>query len=60
VAIDGSVFEKFTGFQHNMTECLGQLIPGNQISLQLVKDGSGIGAALAAFVSPGGKSKTVK
>lgn len=56
MAIDGSVFEKFTGFKDNMIESLNQLIPGNQVSLQLVKDGSGIGAALAAFVQDQARS----
>jgi len=56
VAIDGSVFEKFTGFKQNMTNCLHNLLGDNQISLHLIKDGSGTGAALAAFVVEG-KSK---
>jgi len=51
IAIDGSVYEKFTGFKQNMENCLNTFLTGHKITLQHVKDGSGIGAALAAFVN---------
>ncbi|HOD98076.1 MAG TPA: hypothetical protein PLU95_09590 [Syntrophales bacterium] len=50
VAIDGSLFEKFPGFQENMREMLRELFGPRAagIQFQLIPDGSGIGAAVVA------------
>lgn len=53
IALDGSLFEKMPGYrdalQSSLEEALGS--KGPEVSLRLTKDGSGIGAAIAAAVS---------
>jgi hexokinase len=53
VAIDGSLFEKFSFFKTCMEEALVELIGEkvSRIKMFLVKDGSGIGAAILAAVT---------
>jgi len=51
VAIDGSVYEKFPGFSESLLETLDSLIGTKKVQLELVKDGSGIGAAVASLVN---------
>lgn len=53
VAIDGSVFEKYPDFHDNMKHGLFSLLGHNEVRLELAKDGSGIGAALASFTVKG-------
>jgi len=49
VAIDGSVFEKYPGFQKMMEKTLNAL-GYRRVRLVLAKDGSGVGAALASYM----------
>lgn len=49
VAIDGSVFELYPGYQDAMRAALLELGYG-QVTLSLAKDGSGLGAALTAAI----------
>ncbi len=53
VAIDGSLFEKYPGFQEGMREMLAELLEerAERIKFTLSKDGSGIGAAIIAAVA---------
>jgi hexokinase len=58
VAIDGSVFELYPGYQSWMAEAVKEL-GLNQVTLSLAKDGSGLGAALtAAVMGPSAVSAT--
>ena len=53
VAIDGALFEKYPGFQDNMTDMLLCVFGdrAKRIKLELAKDGSGIGAAIIGAVA---------
>ncbi|MFA6412890.1 MAG: hypothetical protein WCW53_09345 [Syntrophales bacterium] len=53
IAIDGSLFEKYPGFQGCMIEILNNLFGDRSamIKLELAKDGSGIGAAIIGAVA---------
>ncbi|MBU4370980.1 MAG: hypothetical protein KKH02_06015 [Proteobacteria bacterium] len=53
VAIDGALFEKYPGFQDNMTDMLFGVFGdrAKKIKLELAKDGSGIGAAIIGAVA---------
>ncbi len=53
VAIDGTLFEKYPGFQDNMTDMLLCVFGdrAKRIKLELAKDGSGIGAAIIGAVA---------
>ncbi len=53
IAIDGSLFEKYPGFQGCMSDILNDLLGdrGAMIKLDLAKDGSGIGAAIIGAVA---------
>ncbi|VBB04923.1 hexokinase [Lucifera butyrica] len=56
IAIDGSLYEKMPGYARHLQETLANLL-GNkarQVKIQLSKDGSGIGAAIAAAIAKGG------
>jgi hexokinase len=50
VAVDGSIYEKMPGFKEELRKALDEALgsKANQIIVQLVKDGSGAGAAVAA------------
>lgn len=50
IAIDGSLYEKLPGYAAAITASLSELLgkKASQISCRLAKDGSGVGAALAA------------
>ena len=50
IAIDGSLYEKLPGYAAAITAALSELLgkKASRISCRLVKDGSGVGAALAA------------
>lgn len=50
VAVDGSLFEKYPRYQELLRDALFQLTRNRRIELVLTKDGSGVGAAIAAFV----------
>jgi len=50
VAVDGSLFEKYPRYAQLIDESLYALTRNKGISLELTKDGSGVGAAIAAFV----------
>jgi len=53
VAIDGALFEKYPGFNNNMTDMLLDVFGdrAKRIKLYLVKDGSGIGSAIIGAVA---------
>ncbi len=53
IAVDGALFEKYPGFQDRITETLRELFGARaaKIKLSLVKDGSGIGAAIVGAVA---------
>lgn len=53
IAIDGSVYEKYPGFSHNMTLALKEILgkKASGITVSLAKDGSGIGSAIIAAVA---------
>ncbi|KAF9329863.1 glucokinase [Podila minutissima] len=54
VGIDGSVFEHYPYFEGRMTEGLEELLGPNArhiIKLGIARDGSGVGAALAALIA---------
>jgi hexokinase len=53
IAIDGSLFEKYPGFQGCMSDILNDLFGDRSamIKLELAKDGSGIGAAIIGAVA---------
>ncbi|KAF8987165.1 glucokinase [Haplosporangium bisporale] len=54
VGIDGSVFEHYPYFEDRMTEGLEELLGPNArhtINLGIARDGSGVGAALAALIA---------
>jgi hexokinase len=50
VGVDGGLFEHYAFFRNTMQGAIGQLLGDNAklVSLELTKDGSGIGAALLA------------
>ena len=52
IAVDGALFEKYPGFRDKITETLRELVGARvaKIRLSLVKDGSGIGAAIIGAV----------
>ena len=50
MAVDGSLFEKYPGYKAVMEDALYQLTRNKRIKLVLAKDGSGVGAAIAAYV----------
>jgi hexokinase len=53
IAVDGALFEKYPGFKDKITETLRELLGAraSKIKLSLVKDGSGIGAAILGGVA---------
>ncbi len=53
VAIDGSLYEKYPGFEENMRGMLEELFASRAVNIRLarVSDGSGIGAAVIAAVA---------
>ncbi|KAJ2699696.1 hypothetical protein H4R19_005520, partial [Coemansia spiralis] len=54
VAIDGSMYEHYPGFDRIMAETASHFIPESQfnnIRFSLTKDGSGIGAAVIAMLA---------
>ncbi len=50
IAVDGSLYEKMPGYEAHLVEAISEIFSQNakQISIKLSKDGSGIGAAIAA------------
>jgi hexokinase len=50
VAVDGSIYEKMPGFKEELRKALDEALgsQSDKIVLQLIKDGSGAGAAVAA------------
>ncbi len=55
VAVDGSIYEKMTGFKDELRKGLDEALgnKADKIRVQLVKDGSGAGAAVAAAMVRG-------
>jgi len=53
VAVDGSLFEKYPGYDRRLAEAIRELqgSGGTRVRLKLTKDGSGIGAAVIAAVA---------
>jgi hexokinase len=53
VAIDGSIYEKMSGFKVELRKALDEALgsQSDKIVLQLIKDGSGAGAAVAAAIA---------
>jgi hexokinase len=64
VGIDGSLFEHYPGFGDRimvaLREILGADMVDGKVSLALAKDGSGVGAALAAMLAASKREKTEK
>jgi hexokinase len=56
IAIDGSLYEKMPGYAQTIRETLDELLDdsAHKISLTLTKDGSGVGAAIAAATTVSG------
>ncbi|BBB89868.1 MAG TPA: hexokinase [Methylomusa anaerophila] len=48
VAIDGSLYEKMPGYADYLRGALDEVLPENRVIIRLTKDGSGVGAAIAA------------
>lgn len=50
IAVDGSLYEKMPGYAEALAQALKDVLRGasNQVTIRLSKDGSGIGAAIAA------------
>jgi hexokinase len=55
VAIDGSLYERLPGFSERIKKRVNETLGNKQSPLEfcLVKDGSGIGAAIAAAMNNG-------
>lgn len=53
IAVDGSLFEKYPGYEAMLKKAMGELAGarGRRAALELTKDGSGIGAAIIAAVA---------
>jgi len=53
IAIDGSLYEKMPGFDQGVRSALDGVLAegGNRVALKLTKEGSGIGAAIAAAMA---------
>ncbi|KAF9191232.1 glucokinase [Haplosporangium sp. Z 767] len=54
IGIDGSVYEHYPHFEERMQECLAELLgphANELVRLGIAKDGSGVGAALAALIA---------
>lgn len=64
IAVDGSLFEKYPGYRQNMEAMLKEIFgdSASKIRLEKEKDGSGIGAAIAAAIasSPSDKNFIVR
>jgi len=61
IAIDGTLFEKYPGYSEQVTRTLYELFGAcaRRIKLTLVRDGSGIGAAISAAVAASTRNVTV-
>ncbi|HWR08979.1 hexokinase [Sporomusa sp.] len=59
IAVDGSLYEKMPGYADNLYTALAEIFgdKAKQITIKLSKDGSGIGAAIAAATIYNTKSK---
>lgn len=56
IAIDGSLYEKMPGFHDGIAQALSEVLgKGVKVKTILAKDGSGIGAAIAAAVAVEGR-----
>ncbi len=53
IAIDGSLYEKMTGYAQNLRSALDEILTdrAGQVTVRFTKDGSGIGAAIAAAIA---------
>lgn len=54
IAIDGSLFEHFPGFDKNMRQALNELFgqtAADKVKFSLARDGSGLGAAIVAMIA---------
>lgn len=53
IAIDGSLYEKMPGFERGIRSALDGVLGegGSRVTLKLTKEGSGIGAAIAAAIA---------
>jgi hexokinase len=53
IAVDGSLYEKMPGYAEAVTTTIKDVLGANadMVSVRLVKDGSGVGAAIAAAVA---------
>ncbi|QDR81583.1 hexokinase [Sporomusa termitida] len=58
IAVDGSLYEKMPGYKPHLLEAISEIFSQNakQITIKLSKDGSGIGAAIAAATVCNAKS----
>ncbi|MBP2634566.1 MAG: Hexokinase [Firmicutes bacterium] len=50
IAVDGSLYEKMPGYSEDLAQAMKDMLgeAANQVTIRLSKDGSGIGAAIAA------------
>ncbi|KAI9591236.1 hypothetical protein BDF19DRAFT_426468 [Syncephalis fuscata] len=64
VGIDGSLFEYYPHFDERIMTAMHEILGADQIqdkvSLALAKDGSGVGAALAAMLAASKREQTVR
>ena len=53
IAVDGSLYEKMTGFASNLRTALDEVLKdkAGQVTIKFTKDGSGMGAAVAAAMA---------
>lgn len=53
VAVDGALYQKMPGFYRSVRLALDEVLPdgGSRVTLKLTKEGSGLGAAIAAAIA---------
>jgi hexokinase len=53
IAVDGALYEKMTGYAPNLRTALDEVLKGRagQVTIKFTKDGSGMGAAVAAAMA---------
>jgi hexokinase len=59
IAIDGSLYEKMAGYAHSLRTALDEVLKdrAGQVAVRFIKDGSGIGAAIAAAIAAQNKAR---
>jgi hexokinase len=61
IAIDGSLYEKMAGYAQSLRAALDEALTdrAGQVTVRFIKDGSGIGAAIAAAIAAPGKTRSM-